>query len=193
MRSYLTFLCFYDNLRHANLINKGITLNVFIGFTLSEYYEEYIRVSSTTVFENTDVFCHIDSACKKLLLDICCSRRQLQTTGSQQQVFGQPQNKMNHYQFENHSFLKYSCYTGFGVPKINVLNPAVLKLGVATLWRVAKLLKSVAKYQNYEFLILWPKIKLFYKLFYFKEGRQIFINNCRGRLVKKFENPCPNP
>ncbi len=32
-----------------------------------------------------------------------------------------------------------------------IVNPAVLKLGVATLLGVAKLLKRVAKYQNLEF------------------------------------------
>jgi hypothetical protein len=49
------------------------------------------------------------------------------------------------------------------------LKSAVLKLGVATLLGVAKLLKRVDKYQNWEFLIIWPKMKPFYKAFYIKK------------------------
>ncbi len=56
---------------------------------------------------------------------------------------------------------------------------AVLKLGVATLFGVAKLLKRVAKYQNFDFFIIWPKMKPFYKIFYIKRGSQDVVRVAR--------------
>ncbi len=60
---------------------------------------------------------------------------------------------------------------------------------------VTKLLKKVTKSKIKNFLILWAKIKLFYKGFIIKEGRkmslglQIFINNCRGLPANKVLEP----
>ncbi len=76
------------------------------------------------------------------------------------------------------------------------LKAVVLKLGVATLLKVTKLLKRVTEYQNYEFFIIWPK-KVIQQGILHQRGLQDVFRVARflSKIVgfdskKKVKNPC---
>ncbi len=75
-----------------------------------------------------------------------------------------------------------------------LLITAVLKLGVATLLRVANFQKRVAKLWNWQFLSpIWlnsSQIKALLCNILHLKGPKISKNKYRGRQQKMFENPC---